>query len=433
MSQDSTSAAAHFLPFWKRALTSTLAMAAVALVLRLIAANVIYWDLSHRGYHADGTEIGCVARSVALGEGFHSPFPFFENTGPTAIVPPVYTYFVAGLYKIFGVWTRQAFFAAIYVNCLLAALTVFPLVGLGRRVFGERVALVTGWVWVLFPTMVMVPAKWVWETSLSALLLTWGLERAYALRDSEQLRAWGFFGALCGFCALTNPAMASPLPLAGAWAARGLARDAKNWLRPAAAAALLLALVMLPWTIRNFMVFGKIIPVRSNFGLQLFLGNNPEVVDNWTFWLHPTLNIEEYRRYAALGEIAYFREKQAIAMRFVREHPWIFLKLSLNRFVWFWTGTWDAMADVWAGGRWKTSLHVTAHAALGITGLLGLLLAVRRRVPGLEPVGLAYLIYPIVYYIAHPIVRFRHPVDPLLILTTVFALDLLFRKADRAS
>ncbi len=36
-------------------------------------------------------------------------------------------------------------------------------------------------------------------------------------------------------------------------------------------------LTLLPWTIRNYQVFGRLMPVRDNFGLELWLGNHEGV------------------------------------------------------------------------------------------------------------------------------------------------------------
>ena len=50
-----------------------------------------------------GYEIGAVARSVALGQGFSSPFGI--ATGPTAWYTPAYPLFIAAVFRVFGVYT----------------------------------------------------------------------------------------------------------------------------------------------------------------------------------------------------------------------------------------------------------------------------------------------------------------------------------------
>lgn len=74
-----------------------------ALVLRLIVAAFSFHDIA--GPSADhgqfGAEMGWVARSVALGQGFSSPF--LPNTGPTALVPPLYPYLLAQIFRVCGI------------------------------------------------------------------------------------------------------------------------------------------------------------------------------------------------------------------------------------------------------------------------------------------------------------------------------------------
>src|SRR5713101_8433262 len=80
-------------------------MVITALTLRLVVMGFSYTDLLDpaRDHYAFGYEFGRVARSIATGHGFSSPYP--EPTGPTALIPPVYTYLVAGVFKLLGVYS----------------------------------------------------------------------------------------------------------------------------------------------------------------------------------------------------------------------------------------------------------------------------------------------------------------------------------------
>ena len=58
---------------------------------------------------------GRVARSILLGHGFGN---VFADTGPTAILPPVYCYVVAAIFKIFGDHTAASIIATLALNCV---------------------------------------------------------------------------------------------------------------------------------------------------------------------------------------------------------------------------------------------------------------------------------------------------------------------------
>jgi hypothetical protein len=68
-------------------------------------------------------------------------------------------------------------------------------------------------------------------------------------------------------------------------------------------------------------LFGKFVPVRSNFGLEFWLGNNPAALEVNAFQLHPLVNRAEAEEYRRIGEIAYMRAKQHAAFAFCGAHP----------------------------------------------------------------------------------------------------------------
>ena len=64
---------------------------------------------------------------------------------------------------------------------------------------------------------------------------------------------------------------------------------------------------------------------------------------------------------------------------------------------------------------------------LSITGILGLLLSLQRRIAGSWLFAFAFLLIPLIYYFVTVQARFRHPIEPLITIFTVF----LFRSAER--
>src|SRR5258706_13216030 len=103
-----TNAAIGLHPRGRTFLASPWAMVGVALAVRLIVmafAYKIQLDLS-QDHWVFGWETGRVARSFAPAHGFSSPYS--EPTGPTPLIPPVYTYLVAGFFTIFGAYTTAS-------------------------------------------------------------------------------------------------------------------------------------------------------------------------------------------------------------------------------------------------------------------------------------------------------------------------------------
>lgn len=101
----------------------------IALAVRIAVIPFVYQDwmdpfvLKHWAF-------GRIARSIALGHGFGSPF---ADTGLSALLPPVYSYLLAGIFKIFGIETRASVLAALSLNSVFSALTCVPVFLFARR------------------------------------------------------------------------------------------------------------------------------------------------------------------------------------------------------------------------------------------------------------------------------------------------------------
>jgi len=111
-----------------------------------------------------------IASSIATLRGFSSPFGI--ESGPTAWIPPVYPYFVAAVYMLLGLRSNLAAMAILSTQALFSALTCIPLYAIAKRAFDEDCAVFASWGWALFPYAILLPVLFVWETSLSAFLLT---------------------------------------------------------------------------------------------------------------------------------------------------------------------------------------------------------------------------------------------------------------------
>ena len=106
-----------------------------------------------------GYEAGRLARSLATGAGFSSPLP--EPSGPSALLPPGYPLLLAGLFRLFGVYTTSAAVAALALNILFSTLTCAGVYLLGRRIFGRPTGIVASAILALYPPSIWYAATWI--------------------------------------------------------------------------------------------------------------------------------------------------------------------------------------------------------------------------------------------------------------------------------
>src|SRR3984885_258233 len=291
-------------------------------------------------------ESGNIAASLASGHGFSSPFRI--ETGPTAWMPPLYPWLLAGIFRVFGVRTYDSFLAAVALNILCSAFTCVPIFLVSKRVGGLTVAALAAWLWAFFPNTILNAFESMWDASVAALLAATILWATLAIEKSERWRDWVGYGLLWGVTLLTNVTLISLLPLLLGWLVycrrrASLSAHGSDGLVNATFAKPVFAfgiavLCCVPWTIRNYLVFHRVVPMRSTLGLQMWIGNNENPQEAWKEELHPIFNSAERARYIRMGEIEYMGEKQREAIEFMLVHPGRDVRQLASRFVGTWSG-----------------------------------------------------------------------------------------------
>ena len=395
----------------------------IALVLRVGFITVAHtYRFSPRGDNFGfGWETGRIARSLALGEGFSSPF--VRETGPTAWVAPAYPYVVAGVFKLFGVYTLMSGWVLLTLNSVFSALTCWTMFRICEETVGLRLARWAGWFWALLPYSIYWAVRWVWETSFSAFALSLALLLTLRLEREPRTRDWFWFGVTWGVIALANPSCLTLLPCCGLWLMWRLGRERSPWFAGAALAALIFFAMLLPWTVRNYRVFHKVIPVRDNFWVEFRLGNSESAEGLWMSWFHPSTDLNEFATYARVGELRYIEMQKEKSLGFVRSHPGRFAELCVRRAIWFWIGT-PRPTDIpaLAGLRNAGFLLTTVLAVWGVW------LMIRGGRRGAWLLAMFLLVYPAIYYFTFPHPRYRHPIEPEMAIAGLYLLLLSLPK-----
>jgi hypothetical protein len=370
-----------------------------------------------------GGEYFNMARSLAEGEGFSHPFQ--RRSGPTSWQPPVVPLVLAGLLRACS-GNPQA------VGAVLVVFHVPVLIGTGllvlavaRRTTSRLRAGVAaaGYVFVLvaeFGLWFQVAHVRLEVVVVDVLLagLVWGRP----LGEWRRAVAWGLFG---GLAALVSPT------LGFTWAVCSL----PDGLRRPARARLLLAaltagLVVAPWAVRNYLVFGRLIPLKSNLAYELYQSQclQPDgLIQITTFAAHPSkAQSPEGREYQALGETAYLDRKREQFWQSVRARPGDFAERVAERFLG--ATVWYVPFNRTAGARRPWILW--AERAVHALPFLGLLVLVATA--GRQPLHRAewaaigiYAVYLLPYVVASYYERYGTPLLAVKVLLVLCAADRL--------
>jgi 4-amino-4-deoxy-L-arabinose transferase-like glycosyltransferase len=396
---------------------------AVAFVLRLVVSLfLIDGQFSpERDHFSFGWETGRIARSVALGEGFSSPL--HATTGPTAWMPPVYVYLVAAVFKVFGVYTLKSAIVMLTLNSIFSALTCLTLYLIAYKSFGRVIAIRVGWVWALFPYAIDFAACRVWGDCFNTLVFSFLFLAALRLENLTSLRAWLGFGLLAGISALACP----PIILVALFLTARICyrnrRHGKPYGLQAGLAAMMVLLVLSPWFARNYRTFDRFIPLRSNFWLEMRVGNTGDLSDIVPDWSHPATNKAEMEEYRRLGELNYMAFKRRQTLDFISIYPGAFVSLTVRRFFCVWTGFWSLQLFV---ADPISALHAILTTILTIFMLAGMFKAWRYDRALAMPYLLSILAFPLVYYITHSHAEYRHPIDTIIVALAVYGANGFF-------
>jgi len=397
-------------------------MVCCAFVLRIAAVASSFLSIAAPSpdHGQFGAEMGWVARSLALGHGFSSPF--LQSTGPTALVPPLFPYLLAAVFRTFGLYTAKSAFVILSLDSLLSALTCIPIYLSLKYAAGKRPAQLAGWLWVIYPFAIYFSGARVWDYALTSLLFATCFCFAQRLHLRERFSVWFGFGILYGVTALSNPSVLSIFPFLLLTALWKVNRVGGRWLLRGVVTVVAITLVLGPWAIRNNRVMHAVSPIRDGFWLEFWAGNNGDTFTSNPAWAHPASNPVEMQEFEAKGETAYLAHKHTIAVSFVRHRPLLFAGVSLRRAIRFWTGFWSFQPDYLQSEPLDVP-NVFFCSCITLFMLRGIWRWWKKDRTGASPFLMTLLVFPFPYYLTHSSMDYRQPIEPQIVILLTIGLS----------
>lgn len=433
----------------------------VALLLTLVAITIAVQAIHLPGQWetARGHEYERIATSLADGHGFSFPptlrwlyedgAPGDDEYGATAWKEPVYPYFMAASFSLFG--PRYGRLAVVLAQLGFLVVTCMLIYRLGSKLFGPGVGVAAALLTGLLLDLHYINTVKMQIQAISGLLLVGALLLMFRYGDHPGTRRAVWLGLYLGAAALTHAVLIVLVPIGGLFVLIH-SRD-RSWqgaVKPALLMGLAAALAISPWTVRNYVEFGHVIPVQTGFGL-FANGSNHYLAETYLEDLDAcgdgsppvyradgpvssvlygregvTINVV-LRRTVACVAAAHAEEYNSLNeherdglhrqqfLSFVRENKREFLELTTAKAFLY-------LFDVPVEGRGSPPL-----AALGIAGLL---LVFRK--PRMWVFPATILAYATPFALVAPIYfRYQAPLEPVYALLAIVAVVTVFGRPFR--
>lgn len=331
---------------------------------------------------------------------------------PTAYRAPGYPALLAGLQTVLSDVTQPLRLAQALLGMLLCPLAFL----LARRLWDDAAGLVAAGLCAFHPYLVFLASQFVVEVVFAPLLLVSFL---LLLAVDDDRAAWPQAAAAGVAAGLTNLVRATYVPFAALGAFWILQ---KRGPKPAAAYALCVGLVMIPWFYRNAVVMGAFIPVSTEGGQALWHGNNPRATGGGETYGDPDLT----RQHSS--EVDLDRAYWQAGRRNILSDPHRFLQMAVKKAWLFWR-PFPHQSGITSRAR---QLAAACTWALIVPAALFTIIQRWRTSSGTRLLG-GFLLYMTLFHMVFVgQIRFRIPVEPLLIVLAAPVLVGALRKASSA-
>lgn len=341
----------------------------------------------------------------------------FDGATPSAYRPPGYNF---SLYPIFWLGGK-----VIHVRLLqfgLLALSILLLHYLLRLWSYPLASLVAGFAVFAYPVQFFTAGTIYPQTVTTFVFL---LVCVCVVRPQVSLSEWFWGGLAFGGLLLITPIflVLLPLLLILPW---WLNMHRKAW----ANVVLIMAatVVITPWLVRNYRAFDQFVFISANSGLMLILGNSEHASPN----AGPTTNIAKYLDYVNANKMSKIEQDQYFkreAIKWIQNHPLDAIKLYFMKVLNYFNFRNELKSKV-ESTWWR-------DAVMFVTYYLLLILAMLRAATGkwlksrpFESFAVvSYLMMGAAYAVFFTRIRYRLPIDWMLIALAAIAVASLLKGA----
>lgn len=401
----------------KRELLYVLVLLVTALLLR--CAFIVLYDggkfLTQEYYSSDSIQYDTAASNVMSGKGFLS------IDGNRARIGPVYPLFLAGVFAVFG----HSMVAVRCAQVVMGTLTCLLFYGVARNIFNASAAAISLFMSAVYYPMIQMPA-YIMADELNLFLIA-----ALLFLVTNFLSAPSAIKAVCvglvyGLSVLCKGALFGFFPLFLVCLLVVLQVSLIRRIAYVCLVALSLFLVILPWGVRNYRIFHKFIPVTIHTGDLLYKGNSPEATGGSGGFHKRGIDFVDAPDNPGTNEYErdMFLKNKAVA--YIKNNPKRCMQLACVKF-------WNMWRPYHTDTRFISKVVMCcSYLPIVLFAFIGIMYSMREWRKYL----LFYLLlgyYAGVHMVLIGIIRYRYPMEPILILFASYGAVELYRKWRRGA
>lgn len=293
-------------------------------ILCLILVLSIVLSLSYSFYYkiepkVDARAYDEIAQNILAGNGYREKVDLpFENDYSIARVGPIYEYFLAVVYLIFG----HSYFMVWMIQALLHSLTAYLVYKTTLLIFEEKdnkkyLALWAAGIFAFYPDLIEISAMLLTET-LYLFFVCFSLYLFFYYKRNPTFNILVLLSVVCGVTVLARPPFLVALPVI-------LVCLYKESIKKLLLFAAIVLVVFLPWSVRNYVTFKKVMPFGVAGQANLWIGNH--VGANGEQEASEEMN--QFIREGQIDKLGDISTEKFF--EFLRGHPDDFIKLTLLR------------------------------------------------------------------------------------------------------
>lgn len=299
----------------------------IAAILAVAVAARSFWvayapvDPTQRAGVVDMKFYHDSAVALTEGKGYVNP----ESGTQTAQWPPGYPLFLAALYSLLGPSVTAAWIA----NIFLGALTCVALFILGCLMVSQRVGVIAGLLLAVFPGHVLFTSLLLSEILFTFLTVIAMILMLLVARRGQDGRRWRLvlLGLVIGAAALVR-GQGLFLVIVAVLLWWLYTTDLERAARWAAIVVLAGLVVIVPWTIRNYVAMHGLVVISTNGGNSVWMGNHEGANGRLMWGVGLMLLGEDAKLPPAEREVAKSNLALRLGLKYMVTHPWKELQLS---------------------------------------------------------------------------------------------------------